>query len=164
MKRQCRIWLPKLLSSTDDLIHSLMFGWFVSHSSSCLDVVVAFVTDESSLSSDGGSSLQDVLHETNEKMPLTLRDKAAFTLLGCYDSCLSANGNAPKNATDEDMWRYSSLSCGCHKVGGLLEKFRSSHWIHMVHDSSIERGIRMHHIHWNGDIVSQCDVHVCYSL
>lgn len=92
-------------------------------------------------------------------MPLTLRYKAAFTLLGCYDSCLSANGNAPKNATDEDLCRYSSLSCGCHKVDGLGSV--SSHWIHMVHDSSSERGIRMHHIHWNGDIVFQCDVHVC---
>lgn len=162
MKRQCRIWLPKLLTSTDDLSHSLLFGWFVLHSSSCLDVVVAFITDESFLSSNGGSSLQDVLHETNEKMPLTLRYKAAFTLLGCYDSCLSANGNAPKNATDEDLCRYSSLSCGCHKVDGLGSV--SSHWIHMVHDSSSERGIRMHHIHWNGDIVFQCDVHVCYSL
>ncbi|KAL0756313.1 hypothetical protein Bca101_093981 [Brassica carinata] len=158
MKRQCRIWLPKLLTSTDDLSHSLLFGWFVLHSSSCLDVVVAFITDESFLSSNGGSSLQDVLHETNEKMPLTLRYKAAFTLLGCYDSCLSANGNAPKNATDEDLCRYSSLSCGCHKVDGLGSV--SSHWIHMVHDSSSERGIRMHHIHWNGDIVFQCDVHV----
>lgn len=100
-------------------------------------------------------------------MPLTLRDKAAFTLLGCYDTCLIANGNAPKNATDEDG-SYGSLcrySCGCHKVDGLLEEFRkdslSSHWIHMVHDSSRERGIRMHHIHWNEDVVSQCDVHVC---
>ncbi|CAN6898465.1 unnamed protein product [Brassica oleracea] len=158
MKRQCRIWLPKLLTSTDDSSHSLLFGWFVSHSSSCLDVVVAFITDESFLSSTGGSSLQDVLHETNEKMPLTLRDKAAFTLLGRYDSCLSANGNAPKNATDEDLCRYSSLSCGCHKVDGLGSV--SSHWIHMVHDSSSEHGIRMHHIHWNGDIVFQCDVHV----
>ena len=58
MKRQCRIWLPKLLTSTDDLSHSLLFGWFVLHSSSCLDVVVAFITDESFLSSNGGSSLQ----------------------------------------------------------------------------------------------------------
>ncbi|XP_056867047.1 phosphatidylinositol N-acetylglucosaminyltransferase subunit GPI1 isoform X3 [Raphanus sativus] len=165
MKRQCRIWLPKPLSSTDDdsTPHSLLFGWFVSHSSSCLDVVVAFITDEVSLSR--GSSLQEILSETNEMMPLTLPDKAAFTLLGCYDTCLSANGNAPKNATDEDG-SYGSLcrySCGCHKVDGLLEEFRkdslSSHWIHMVHDSSRERGIRMHHIHWNEDVVSQCDVH-----
>lgn len=57
MKRQCRIWLPKPLSSTDDSTpHSLLFGWFVSHSSSCLDVVVAFITDDISLSR--GSSLQ----------------------------------------------------------------------------------------------------------
>ncbi|KAL0714643.1 hypothetical protein Bca4012_021622 [Brassica carinata] len=150
MKRQCRIWLPKLLSSTDDSTYSLLFGWFVSHSSSCLDVVVAFTTDETSLSSNGGSNLQDVLHETNEKMPLSLRDKAAFTLLGRYDTCLNAN---TKNARDKDSY-------GFHKVDGLLEDSVSSYWIHMVHDSSSERGIRMHHIHWNGDVVSQCDVHV----
>ncbi|CAH8384721.1 unnamed protein product [Eruca vesicaria subsp. sativa] len=158
MNRQCRIWLPKLLSSSDDSTthNSLLFGWFVSHhSSSCLDVVVAFITDETSLS---GSSLQEVLNETNEKMPLSLRNKAAFTLLGRYDTCLGANGNALKNVTDEDL--YSKVESN----DGLLEDLRkdsvSSYWIHMVNDSSSEHGIRMHHIHWNGDIVSQCDVHV----
>ncbi|CAH2063872.1 unnamed protein product [Thlaspi arvense] len=169
MKRKCRIWLPKQLESSDDLTtYSLLFGWFVCHSSSCLDVVVAFISDESSFS-NGGSMLQEVLHETNEKMPLTLRDKTTFTLLGRYDICLNANGNSSKIiSTDKDVCskagaygslsRYSSLSCGCHRVDGLLEDFRKdsvpSHWIHMVHDS------RLHHIHWNGDIVSQCDVHV----
>lgn len=57
MKRKCRIWLPKQLASTDDLTHSLLFGWFRCHSSSCLDVIVAFISDESSLS-NGGSKLQ----------------------------------------------------------------------------------------------------------
>jgi phosphatidylinositol glycan class Q protein len=57
MKRKCRIWLPKQLASTDDLSHSLLFGWFVCHSSSCLDVVVSFISDESSLS-NAGSKLQ----------------------------------------------------------------------------------------------------------
>ncbi|XP_010427583.1 PREDICTED: uncharacterized protein LOC104712386 isoform X1 [Camelina sativa] len=179
MKRKCRIWLPKQLSSADDLSHSLLFGWFVCHSSSCLDVVVAFISDESSLS-NAGSKLQDVLHETNEKMPSTLRDKAAFTLLGRYDICLNVNGNSSKITKDKGVCskagayggpcRYSSLSCGCHKVDGLLEGFReesvSRHWIHLVRDSSEHRlmefhsSSRLHHIHWNGDLVSQCDVHV----
>uniref|UniRef100_A0A1J3I8A9 N-acetylglucosaminyl-phosphatidylinositol biosynthetic protein gpi1 n=1 Tax=Noccaea caerulescens TaxID=107243 RepID=A0A1J3I8A9_NOCCA len=172
MKRKCRIWLPKQLTSTDDLTHSLLFGWFVSHSSACLDVVVAFISEENSFSSDG-SKLQDVLHETNEKMPSTLRDKATFTLLGRYDICLNANGNSSKSKTDScskagaygSLCRCSSLSCGCHRVDGLLEDFRkdsvSSHWIHMVHDSmEFDSSFRLHHIHWNGEIVSQCDVHV----
>ncbi|VYS60661.1 unnamed protein product [Arabidopsis thaliana] len=179
MKRKCRIWLPKQLASTDDLSHSLLFGWFVCHSSSCLDVVVSFISDESSLS-NAGSKLQDVLRETNEKMPSTLRDKAAFTLLGRYDISRNANGNVSKIIRDKDMSRkagayvrpckYSGLSCGCHKVDGLLEDFRKdsvrNYWIHMVHDSAEHRimefhsSSRLHHIHWNGDIVSQCDVHV----
>jgi phosphatidylinositol glycan class Q protein len=183
MKRKCRIWLPKQLASTDDLSHSLLFGWFVCHSSSCLDVVVSFISDESSLS-NAGSKLQDVLRETNEKMPSTLRDKAAFTLLGRYDISRNANGNVSKIIRDKDMSRkagayvrpckYSGLSCGCHKVDGLLEDFRKdsvrNYWIHMVHDSAEHRimefhsSSRLHHIHWNGDIVSQCDVHVCHSL
>ncbi|XP_024013026.1 phosphatidylinositol N-acetylglucosaminyltransferase subunit GPI1 isoform X2 [Eutrema salsugineum] len=173
MKRNCRIWFPKLLPSTDDSTHSrMLFGWFVSHSSSCLDVVVAFISDEISLC-NGGSRLQDLLHETNEKMPSNLREKTTFTLLGRYDICLNANGISSKITTDKDSFcRYSSLSCGCHKVDGLLEGFRkdsvSSHWIHIVHDSSERRimefdsSSRLHHIHWNGDIVSQCDVHVFY--
>lgn len=57
MKRKCRIWLPKQLATTDDLSHSLLFGWFLCQSSSCLDVVVAFISDESSLS-NAGSKLQ----------------------------------------------------------------------------------------------------------
>lgn len=57
MKRKCRIWLPEQLTSADDLTHSLLFGWFVSHSSACFDVVVAFISDENSFSS-GGSKLQ----------------------------------------------------------------------------------------------------------
>jgi phosphatidylinositol glycan class Q protein len=140
---------------------------------------VSFISDESSLS-NAGSKLQDVLRETNEKMPSTLRDKAAFTLLGRYDISRNANGNVSKIIRDKDMSRkagayvrpckYSGLSCGCHKVDGLLEDFRKdsvrNYWIHMVHDSAEHRimefhsSSRLHHIHWNGDIVSQCDVHV----
>lgn len=64
--------------------------------------------------------------------------------------------------------------CGCHKVDGLLEKHRkaaigSNCWIQIVCDPReiCGRNIRfipkLHHIHWNGQIVSQCDVHVCKS-
>ncbi|KFK34938.1 hypothetical protein AALP_AA5G213500 [Arabis alpina] len=164
MKRKCRIWFPKQIASTDELSHSLLFGWFVSHSSSCLDVVVAFISDESSFS-NGGSMLRDILNETNEKMPSTLRDKATFTLLGRYDVCLNANRYSSKSTSKAGA--YGSLSCGCHRVNGLLEECRtdsvSSHWIHMVHDSFESTSMefdRLHHIHWNGEIVSQCDVHV----
>ncbi|VVB05967.1 unnamed protein product [Arabis nemorensis] len=166
MKRKCRIWFPKQFASTDDLTQSLLFGWFVCHSSSCLDVVVAFLSEESSFSNGGSMRLKDLLHETNEKMPSSLRDKATFTLLGRYGICLNANGNSSKITSKARA--CGSLRCGCcHKVDGLLEGFRtdsvSSHWIHMVHDSSVmefDSSFRLHHIHWNGEIVSQCDVHV----
>ncbi|VVB05154.1 unnamed protein product [Arabis nemorensis] len=96
-------------------------------------------------------------------MSSTLRDKKAFTLLGRYDTCLYANGSLSKITINAGA--YGSLSCGCHMVDGLLEDFRknsnSSHWIHMVHDSS-ERNVmefdsssRLHHytLEW-GDCVS----------
>lgn len=70
--------------------------------------------------------------------------------------------------------KNNRCQCGCNKLDGLLEKHRlaaagSSHWIHMVYDSHEIHGRhihwipKLHHIHWNGKIVSQCDVHVCKS-
>lgn len=116
-------------------------------------------------------------------MPSTLQDKTAFTLLGSYNKCLTANGNSSKITTDKDVCSkagaygspcgYSGLSCGCHKVDGLLEDFRKDsvrdYWIHIMQDSLEHRitefhsSSRLHHIHWNGEIVSQCNVHVCKS-
>ncbi|CAN8279719.1 unnamed protein product [Cochlearia groenlandica] len=167
MKRKCRIWLPKQIESSDDSTYNLLFGWFVCHSSSSLDIVVAFFSDESSFFNGNGSTLQDVLIETNEKLPLNLRDKATFMLLGRYDICVDANGYSDKVVCNKDR-AYGGLSCSCcHKVdNGLLEGSMSSHWIHMVRDSSESRsmefgsGFRLHHIHWNEEVVSQCDVHV----
>ncbi|CAN8267997.1 unnamed protein product [Cochlearia groenlandica] len=163
MKRKCRIWLPKQLK--EEAGNILLFGWFIGDSSSLLDVVVAFSSDESSFY-NGGSMPKNVLNEANENMPSNLRDKATFTLLGCYDIRHNVNGSLSNitigrdscsdNGSNGRICRYSSLSCGYRIVDGL--DCVSSHWIHLVHDSSSE--IRLNHIHWNGEIVSQCDVHV----
>ncbi|KAK1552197.1 hypothetical protein Q3G72_012226 [Acer saccharum] len=76
-----------------------------------------------------------------------------------------------RNMQDTSRERNEQRSCGCHKVNGSLEKHRrtaaeSNHWIQMICDShgiygrNINWIPKLHHIHWNGKIVSQCDVHV----
>lgn len=63
-------------------------------------------------------------------------------------------------------------TCGCRKLDGLLEKYRqlsvgNCRWIQLVCDFPQQLGVdvswipRLHHFHWDGQIVSQCDVHVC---
>lgn len=70
--------------------------------------------------------------------------------------------------------KNNNCQCGCNELEGLLGKHRlaavgSSHWIHMEYDSDEIHGRnihwipKLHHIHWSGKIVSQCDVHVCKS-
>lgn len=52
MGKKCRIWWPTQLSSSKSTFSSsaVLFGWFISSSSASLDVVVAFASDEVSLS------------------------------------------------------------------------------------------------------------------
>lgn len=70
--------------------------------------------------------------------------------------------------------RNEQWSCGCEKLSGSLEKHRqtageSNHWIQVMCDSREIYGRdihwipKLHLIHWNGKIVSQCDAHVCKS-
>ncbi|XVF29219.1 hypothetical protein REPUB_Repub15cG0101900 [Reevesia pubescens] len=175
MRRKYRIWWPKQLSSTQPSSYNLLFGWFVSCYSDSLDIVVAFASNHES-SSNLKSGLQETLHSINGKMHVSLQDKSKFSLLGQYRACLS-NGQLFYNGVEEDDLRMSHThsrgqwSCGCRKLDGLLDQCRqtsieSDYWIELAYDSLQlhARGIcwipKLHHIHWNGEIVSQCDVHV----
>ncbi|XWS22419.1 hypothetical protein CRYUN_Cryun29cG0032300 [Craigia yunnanensis] len=184
MRRKCRIWWPKQFSSTQPSTYNLLFGWFVSCSADSLDIVVAFVSNHES-SSNPQLCLQEILHSINGNMRVSLQDKSKFSLLGQYRACLS-NGQVSFNGLEEDHLRMShaysidgvsechgQLSCGCLKLDGLLNQCRqttieSDYWIELANESLDlhARGIhwipKLHHIHWNREIVSQCDVHVIF--
>lgn len=65
-------------------------------------------------------------------------------------------------------------SCGGDKFEelsdqGSVASITSGNWVYLVYDSQEQysRGThwipKFHHVHWSGQIVSQCDVHVCKS-
>ncbi|PON36418.1 hypothetical protein PanWU01x14_328580 [Parasponia andersonii] len=158
----------------------LLFGWFVSSSSNSLDVVVAFARTEASLSGLE-SGLQGILHETNEKMPVSLQDKSQFSLLGHCTVDLGNNGKLSRVGVEEDDESNSSRNVfgkkfghrisECHKVDGLEQDRQISmgnSCIQLVCYSCEKFGRdvfcipKLHHIHWNGQIVSQCDVHFIF--
>ncbi|WRX22151.1 Phosphatidylinositol N-acetylglucosaminyltransferase subunit Q/GPI1 - like 1 [Theobroma cacao] len=181
MRRKCRIWWPKQLSSTQQLSYNLLFGWFVSCSSDSLDIVVAFASNHES-SSNRQSPLQEILHSINGNMHESLQDKSKFSLLGHHRACLSS-GHVFCNGVEEDDLRKSSAyradgtsrccgqwSCGCIKLDSLLDECKqmsmeSNYWIELAYDSLHvhARDIRwipkLHRIHWNGETVARCDVH-----
>lgn len=194
MRRKCRVWWPKQLSLCRPSSSTALFGWFVSCSSASLDVVVAHAADEVLLSKNE-SGLQGILHCTNENMPVFLQETSAFTTLGHCAADFSCNGQLSSIEMDKDDQRKSNIhghinlqnyqdgfgenygrwSCGCQKLGELLEQCRqasigNSNWMQFIYDSHEYFGSeihwipRLHHIHWNGQIVFDCDVHVCSSV
>ncbi|XP_060967482.1 N-acetylglucosaminyl-phosphatidylinositol biosynthetic protein gpi1 isoform X2 [Cannabis sativa] len=183
MKRKCRVWWPKELSlnTTSSSTKSFLFGWFVSSSCNYLDVVVAFATSDASLSGLE-SEFEGILHETNEKMPMSLQDKSELSLLGHFAVGVSNNGELSRVGMGEDDELKSGpgfngnnsgqWSCECHKLDRLVERDRpiskGNSWIQVVAYSrekfgrDIFRIPKLHHIHWNGQIVSHCDVHYIF--
>ncbi|XP_022722847.1 phosphatidylinositol N-acetylglucosaminyltransferase subunit GPI1-like isoform X2 [Durio zibethinus] len=184
MRKNCRIWWPKQLSSTKPSLYNLLFGWFVPCSSDSLDIVVAFASNRES-SSYLQSRLLEILHSTNGNMHVSLQDKSKFSLLGQCRACLS-NGQVFYEGVEEDDLRKSGTysvdgiteccrqwSSGCCNLDGLLEQCRqtcieSDYWIELTYDSFHlpAWGVcwipKLHHIHWNGELVSHCDIHVIF--
>lgn len=194
MRRNCRIWWPKYLASSEPSSTHFLFGWFISCSSDSIDVVVAFSCNEVSLS-HCQFGLQEILRDTNGNMPVFLQDKSMFSLLGQSAGYHHDNGKISRFGMGEDNWRKSCTngifsvtnrqgifgenvggrSCGCHQLDGLIEQSwegsaESNQWIQLVYDSHEQYGRdvywlpKLHHIHWNGQIASQIDVHVCNCL
>lgn len=136
------------------------------------------------VTSDCISLLQEILHQTNEKMPAGLRDKSVLCMLGhaaefCADciSTVSKQGNTTQ---------FNSLGCasflmeselitndnGCCKIAESIEPHRRAamkkgNWVHMrLSDTSYPGGRdlfipEVDHIHWRGEAIYGCDVHVC---
>ncbi|KAJ4834049.1 hypothetical protein Tsubulata_017212 [Turnera subulata] len=177
MEIKCRIWWPKQLASlaAKPTSTTFLFGWPLSSSTaSSLDIVVAFACTSASLSLLR-SNFQEVITETDAVMPLNLQDKSKFCVLGTCVEYVSGNGGETlevlKNPDQvgED-YGEGRRSCCC-EVGGLVEQCCSKSvetglWIQLVYEFCEGRGKvghwipTLHHLHWNGQIVSHCDVHV----
>ena len=120
-------------------------------------------------------------------MPASLQEKSAFSILGHSTTDFSCNGQLSRIKMEKDDQRNGLInlknyqdglgeqwSCRCQKLGTLLEQCRqasvgNSNWMQFICDSSERFGSeihwipRLHHIHWDGQIVFDCDVHVCKS-
>ncbi|KAK9097858.1 hypothetical protein Syun_024903 [Stephania yunnanensis] len=186
MRPKCRVWWPNQLSSLDAPQSTTLFGWFLDSSPSSIDIVVAPIAlspDVVSLQSE----LQGIVHSTNANMSLRLQEKSTFSLLGyCsvdYSSHRPPNGSKlldglarihddiyPQNNQDF-VEEASGWSCGCEKLDRHLEQcrrlsVRDGKWIQLSYNFHRHGGgdiywiPKLHHIHWNGQVVQKCDVHV----
>lgn len=173
---------------SEQLSSNFLFGWFVSSSSASLDIVVAFACSEGSLL-DNQSGLEGILHDANGNMPNFLQDKSMLSILGQHAVDLNSTGLSLGCGTKEDQRNSSTgnacgqnnrgtfrenhgqWNCGCHKHDGLLgqctqSSIGNSNWILLLNDFPEQCGGKMywipklHHFHWNGQIVFQYDVHV----
>ncbi|KAI3812655.1 hypothetical protein L1987_17367 [Smallanthus sonchifolius] len=196
MRRKCRIWWPRHLSPlTQPRSSTFLFGWFISSSSSSssasvpLEIVVAFSIDEEVFSSIG-SDLEGILHKINKRMPTSLQNRCELSMLGYCSADSSSNGELPLHR--ESAEEYSQISvtprnsgphteqnmpkdrsghwiCGCHKVDGFLDQYKTStksNPAQLVYGSYIyiSRNLgwipRLHHIHWDMQVASNLDLHV----
>ncbi|XP_023768757.1 N-acetylglucosaminyl-phosphatidylinositol biosynthetic protein gpi1 isoform X1 [Lactuca sativa] len=175
MKRKCRVWWPAHLSpTTQPQSSTFLFGWFVTSSSSSsasvpLEVIVAFLIDEAAFSSIG-SDLEGILHKINKRMPTSLQNRCGLSMLGYCSASSSSNGHLGQQfeqIISEDKGGHQI--CGCHKVVGLLEHYKDftkSDSIQLVRGSYIRTSRKLgwipklHHIHWNEQVVSNLDLHV----
>ncbi|CAN1291934.1 N-acetylglucosaminyl-phosphatidylinositol biosynthetic protein gpi1 [Linum perenne] len=185
MRRNCRIWWPKQLSNEPSSNDYYLFGWFVSSSSSSIDVVVAYWCRKASLSSCQ-SNFQEIIRDTNGRMPVFLQEKSCFCLLGQCSTSLNSNGESLNVSAEDENEVRSSWSvkkkqhsfrehseesvCGCNGLDGFVQQCwkndgEGDYWIHLIHKYSgkSDKGSRipqLHHVHWKGQEVVQCNVHV----
>ncbi|KAG7962002.1 hypothetical protein I3843_09G043600 [Carya illinoinensis] len=185
-------WPKQLqLSSSKPLSSNFLFGWFLSSSSASLDIVVAFASSEVP-SSHNLSDLEGILRETNVNMPQFLQENSTLCILGQHAVDLHSTGLLLSSGTTEDQRNsstcgnacllnnrgtfrqdYGRWTCGCHKLDGSLEQCTQAstgncNWILLACYSHEQFGEeiywipKLHHIHWNGQVVFQSDIHVIF--
>ncbi|KAK7336504.1 hypothetical protein VNO77_17046 [Canavalia gladiata] len=186
MRIHCRLWWPKQLLQNQESSSSILLGWFVSCSPSSLDIIVAFTCSEVWLSSSS-PCIEGIIHDTCGSMPAFLQDKSKFSVLGlcapdptCNSLMDEIEDNKKRfsdcgNASEEERtWTYrkeNHRSCHCFQLDRSLRKssqsiLGESNWVLLKFDSPEQNDLgihwlpKLHHIHWNGQTVSQCDVHV----
>ncbi|KAK9097391.1 hypothetical protein Sjap_022888 [Stephania japonica] len=189
MRQKCRVWWPKQqqqLSWLDPPQSTPLFGWFLDSSPSSIDIVVAPISlspDAVSLQSD----LQEIVHSTNAKMSLRLQEKSTFSLLGycsvdyssysppnrskLVDGLARMHDNMYPPNNQGSVGEASEWRCGCEKLDRPLEQCRrlslsNGKWIqlsfnfHRHGSGGIYWIPKLHHIHWDGQVMQKCDVHV----
>ncbi|KAG8646471.1 uncharacterized protein LOC110622916 isoform X3 [Manihot esculenta] len=190
MRTKCRIWWPKYLASSELSSSHFLFGWFISCSSASIDIVVAFTCNDVSffhwqsgikeILCDTNENMPILLQE--KSMFSLLGQGAAY--LGGDGKLLNVgleedNWRKPSknsilstaNRQDVFIENYGGRSCTCHKIDELVEQSceasaEGSCWINLVYDSGEQYGRdicwlpKLHHIHWNGQVVPQFNVHV----
>lgn len=184
VKRKCRVWWPDHLSSTTQPQSStFLFGWFVLSSASSasvpLEVIVAFSVDEAVFSSIG-SDLEGIVEKLNKRLPMSLQNTCRLSILGYCSAVSSSNGelNLHREGAEDNCEiteqkipkdRSGHWICECHKVDGLLEQHRlctKGETSQLVYGSYIYFNRKsgwipkLHHIHWDGQVVSHFDLHV----
>ncbi|XP_010273304.1 PREDICTED: uncharacterized protein LOC104608881 isoform X2 [Nelumbo nucifera] len=189
MRSKCRIWWPKQLSSCEPK-PTIWFGWFVHSSWTSINVVVALAASPNEISrSCFQSGLQEILHYTNSRMPLSLQEKSTFSILGyCAMDCSfseqlqgieiedvgTKSNNCeklyPEKSQDLFGENHGRSSCECHKYRFFEQSNMVSiginNWIQLSYDSheyhcrKIHGIPKLHHIHWSKRIVYNCDLHV----
>ncbi|XP_015898040.2 uncharacterized protein LOC107431596 isoform X1 [Ziziphus jujuba] len=171
---------------------SFLFGWFLSSSPISLDVVVAFACSEAlfSVFESGLEGILDETNgklpvSLQEKSIFSVlghcsTDASSNGQLprgGIEDddeikssTCGNDNEVYTKDTFKKNCGRRR---CGCHTLDGLSEQYRqvsirNGYWIQLVCDTCQRLGIdafqipKLQHVHWNGEIVSQCDVHLIF--
>ncbi|XP_023518090.1 N-acetylglucosaminyl-phosphatidylinositol biosynthetic protein gpi1 isoform X2 [Cucurbita pepo subsp. pepo] len=191
MKGKFRLWWPKQHSPCELSSFCLLFGWFVPSSDS-LDVVVAFTCSDDSLSQLQGDleevicntnrtmpailrdkSVFSLLGQSAPKCCNGISSTDRIDVLNgekgfcCQHECwMNRDGNVTGSC--------SRSTAQCHYLGGLSEQCRrvysrSSNLVFLVFDSDKKHGKselfwipKLDYLCWNGQKVSNCDVHVIF--
>ncbi|KAM7478113.1 hypothetical protein LguiA_026326 [Lonicera macranthoides] len=168
--RKSRVWWPTHLLSNKPQSFAFLYGWIVTSSSASIDIVVAFASVEDSHSSTP-SDLQEILHETNGKMPVFLQDKCMLSMLGYCAADSSCNGQLDNqndsthgNFYGDLMDKYEKLSCGCQRTRERAS-IENNTWVKLVYNHEYIVGQvgwipKLHHIHCDGQTLSNLDLHV----
>ncbi|AES81287.1 putative phosphatidylinositol N-acetylglucosaminyltransferase [Medicago truncatula] len=186
MKKHCRLWWPRQLLSNKESSSSILLGWFVTCSSSSLDIVVAFTCSEVLLSSSS-PAIEGIINDIHGSMPAILQARSVFSVLGLCITDTTGNsltaeakvdkkwssdcGNALAEASTSVQRKNNCRSCSFLQLDGPLRKssqsfIGKSNWVVLMFDSSeqndvgIDRLPKVHHIHCNGLTLSEHDVHV----
>ncbi|KAL4021688.1 hypothetical protein IC575_020494 [Cucumis melo] len=190
MKGKCRLWWPKQHSPCEQSSSYLLFGWFIPSSDSLDVVVAFTCTDVSlsrlqcdikEIINDTDSNMPAILQD---KSVFSLLGQCVPKL--CSDGVLSSGRINVLNGEKNSCYHYehgrnsevnTTDSCGrltpqFHHLGGVSEQCRqvysrNSNWLFLEYDSDKKYENsevfwipKLDYLCWNGQKVSNCDVHV----
>ncbi|KAK4748879.1 hypothetical protein SAY87_015465 [Trapa incisa] len=180
MRRELRIWWPKEYQEIASSSCDILFGWFISSSPASLDVVVALAVSESCLS-QLAPVLEEIIQETNRILPVTLQEKSMISMLGQHVSDLNNDSSEvgkamkcysasiPNGVNLISSLQSKNSNCGCfNMMEACGVSMGSNMWIRLVHETGGESALKklsapkVHHIHWDGKVVSPDIVHVIF--